>query len=236
MEHKPIRIRIRIGQDGSYHAIQSMPPKKRARMIFEEQQVVAPGSEAGAPMGGPVPPFAADTAALAAPGAVGADAGPAGLLNANAGADGAAAGAEGGGGGAGAFGRGGGGGGRGRGRGRGKGKAKEMPAIVYSFKNPDYERKKKTHRWKTLKQMVAAEREQHLKWPVHVPTYATIEAPYSLLPPKKFCDVSGFAAKYTEPHTKLRYASTVEFNLIRGLSDQAVQELLAIRKANITLK
>jgi len=41
--------------------------------------------------------------------------------------------------------------------------------------------------------------------------YTGIEAPPSLLPAKKYCDLTGLEAKYTDPKSKLRYFSATEY-------------------------
>ena len=57
------------------------------------------------------------------------------------------------------------------------------------------------HHWKKLKQLVAAE--NYALLPVHVPTYANIAAPPSVRPAKKYCDLTGLEAPYTDPRTKV---------------------------------
>jgi len=63
-----------------------------------------------------------------------------------------------------------------------------------------------------------------------------IEAPPSMYPPKKYCDITGQAAKYTDPLTKLHYADAAAFAAVRRLSPEAVQARLALRRAAFTLK
>ena len=45
--------------------------------------------------------------------------------------------------------------------------------------------------------------------------FSSIDAPPSFLPAKKYSDVSGLEAKYTDPQTKLHYANADEFKVIR---------------------
>ncbi|RKP22423.1 hypothetical protein SYNPS1DRAFT_20087, partial [Syncephalis pseudoplumigaleata] len=63
-----------------------------------------------------------------------------------------------------------------------------------------------------------------------------IAAPPSIMPRKKYCDITGLEAKYTEPKTNLRYHSAQIYELIQELPPHRVQELLALRKAHIVLK
>ena len=78
----------------------------------------------------------------------------------------------------------------------------------FVFKNPDFKHanivggKKKP--WKTLKQILTAE--QSLSWPEEAVTYSSLEAPPSFTPAKKYSDLSGLEAAYTDPQTKLHYA------------------------------
>jgi len=64
----------------------------------------------------------------------------------------------------------------------------------------------------------------------------SIEAPPSSYPPKKYCDLTGLPAKYTDPVTKLRYADAVVYERVRLLSPEAVQGYLALRRAQVVLK
>jgi len=48
--------------------------------------------------------------------------------------------------------------------------------------------------------------------PDHTPT-----APPSLLPNKKYCDITGLHASYTDPRTKLRYKGLDVWHVVRGL-------------------
>mmetsp|Transcript_782 Transcript_782/g.2538 ORF Transcript_782/g.2538 Transcript_782/m.2538 type:complete len:142 (-) Transcript_782:2247-2672(-) len=88
--------------------------------------------------------------------------------------------------------------------------------------------------WKSLKQMAANENFDLL--PPTVPTYASIEAPPSTIPAKKYCDLTGFSASYTDPRTRLRFCSPEAFRFIRSLPEHRVQEFLAIRQAETRLK
>lgn len=53
---------------------------------------------------------------------------------------------------------------------------------------------------------------QKLKSADHTPT-----APPSLLPAKKYCDITGLHAAYTDPRTKLRYKGLEVWNVVRNL-------------------
>lgn len=66
-------------------------------------------------------------------------------------------------------------------------------------------------------------------------SYNSIEAGISTRMALKYCDVSGFSARYTDPKTKLRYFSAEHFQLSKAMPDATRNKLLAIRKANPTL-
>lgn len=72
--------------------------------------------------------------------------------------------------------------------------------------------------------------------PPSQPTYANIDAPPSILPPKKYCDMTGLPAKYTDPKTKIRYASVEAFWVERELPEHKIQEFLALRQAETRIK
>ncbi|KAH7388437.1 hypothetical protein KP509_16G075300 [Ceratopteris richardii] len=88
--------------------------------------------------------------------------------------------------------------------------------------------------WKHLKQMLQAET-YHL-YPADEPNYMNIEAPPSMYPAKKYCDITGFEAPYKDPKTKLQYANTDIFKQIRALPNESVQQYLSLRNAQVVLK
>ncbi|XP_052245950.1 INO80 complex subunit C-like [Dreissena polymorpha] len=89
---------------------------------------------------------------------------------------------------------------------------------------------KKARAWKNLKQIITAERA--LPWGPDDTTYGMIDAPPSFKPAVKYSDISGLAAAYTDPQTKLRYANTDEFSRIRMMPGDLITGCLALRKAN----
>ncbi|KAF7656840.1 hypothetical protein LDENG_00035530 [Lucifuga dentata] len=88
---------------------------------------------------------------------------------------------------------------------------------------------KKNRTWKNLKQILALERT--LPWRVNDPNYYNIDTPPSLKPAKKYSDISGLPANYTDPQTKLRFTSSEEFSYIRLLPTDVITGYLALRKA-----
>ena len=102
------------------------------------------------------------------------------------------------------------------------------------FKNPNFEhsgaRGGRKRTWRGLKQVISMERS--LAWPENSVTYGSIDAPLSFKPSKKYSDISGFHAKYTDPQTKLRYSSSAEFRIIRQLPYDRMQGYLGLRNAS----
>ncbi|KAJ0000370.1 hypothetical protein NQD34_012212 [Periophthalmus magnuspinnatus] len=88
---------------------------------------------------------------------------------------------------------------------------------------------KKNRTWKNLKQILALEKT--LPWKLNDPNYFNIDAPPSLKPAKKYSDISGLPANYTDPQTKLRFTSSEEFSYIRLLPSDVVTGYLTLRKA-----
>ncbi|XP_043117065.1 INO80 complex subunit C isoform X2 [Puntigrus tetrazona] len=113
----------------------------------------------------------------------------------------------------------------------------ETSTKCLPFKNPSFVHSgiggaaagKKNRTWKNLKQILAAEKA--LPWKITDPNYCSIDAPPSMKPAKKYSDISGLPANYTDPQTKLRFASTEEFSYIRQLPTDVVTGYLALRKA-----
>ena len=64
----------------------------------------------------------------------------------------------------------------------------------------------------------------------------SIKASPSLYPCKKYCDFSGFEAKYLDPKTRLRYCNTTVFGIIRQLTLDDIQLFLEVRRAGTALK
>ncbi|XP_057691305.1 INO80 complex subunit C [Corythoichthys intestinalis] len=113
----------------------------------------------------------------------------------------------------------------------------ECTAKAPPFKDPTFMHSgiggaaagKKNRTWKNLKQILVLERT--LPWKMDDPNYYNIDAPPSLKPSKKYSDISGLPANYTDPQTKLRFTSTEEFSYIRLLPTDVVTGYLALRKA-----
>uniref|UniRef100_A0A663DWJ2 INO80 complex subunit C n=1 Tax=Aquila chrysaetos chrysaetos TaxID=223781 RepID=A0A663DWJ2_AQUCH len=80
-----------------------------------------------------------------------------------------------------------------------------------------------------LKQILASERA--LPWQLNDPSYFSIDAPPSFKPAKKYSDISGLPANYTDPQSKLRFSTIEEFAYIRMLPSDVVTGYLALRKA-----
>ncbi|XP_058818718.1 INO80 complex subunit C [Topomyia yanbarensis] len=94
--------------------------------------------------------------------------------------------------------------------------------------NPIAGNKKRT--WKSLKQIIAYERT--LPWKETDVTYSSINAPPSFVPAKKYSDISGLIAPYTDPHSKLHYHNAEEFQTVRSLPMDLTAGYLALRGAS----
>ncbi|CCL99894.1 uncharacterized protein FIBRA_01919 [Fibroporia radiculosa] len=122
------------------------------------------------------------------------------------------------------------------------------------FKNPNY-MKNANRRTKNLKAVLAQERERERvererrrlekeenmdvdgepgeSTPdEEMPTYASIEAPPSVLPQRRYCDITGLEGPYTDPATGLRYHDKSVYELLKGLSATAAKDYLAARGVN----
>lgn len=74
--------------------------------------------------------------------------------------------------------------------------------------------------------------ESQYNWPDNTILYAQIGAPPSLKPGIKVSDVSGIPSNMQEPVTKLRYATTGEYNHIKDLPQESVKGYLQLRNAH----
>lgn len=66
----------------------------------------------------------------------------------------------------------------------------------------------------------------------HVISDSSINAPPSFVPAKKYSDISGLIAPYTDPQTKLHYHNAEEFQTVRSLPMDLTAGYLALRGAS----
>ncbi|KMZ08825.1 INO80 complex subunit C [Drosophila simulans] len=81
--------------------------------------------------------------------------------------------------------------------------------------------------YRPLRQISNMERSQKLS--AEQPTYFTLNAPPSLVPAKKYSDISGLPAPYADPHTKLRFASADEYASMQHMPSDIVNGYLMVR-------
>lgn len=103
--------------------------------------------------------------------------------------------------------------------------------ATFRLKDP---KQRHTKHFKRKKQVVAAEGFDQMS--LQNATYVSVEAPPSMYPVKKYCDVTGFPAKYTDPRSKLQYASLDVFPVVRTMAHDDAQKLLALRNAHVSLR
>jgi INO80 complex subunit C len=87
---------------------------------------------------------------------------------------------------------------------------------------------------RNLKAIFAAEHYDRI--PPSQPTFANIDAPPSMLPAKKYCDITGLPSKYTDPKTKLRFESSEAFIFARKLPEHKAEEFLGLRQAHARIR
>ncbi|GJE92336.1 hypothetical protein PsYK624_084900 [Phanerochaete sordida] len=139
--------------------------------------------------------------------------------------------------------------------------AEQLSFLHYPkpFKNPSYT-KNVNRRTKNLKAVLTQERERERvererrrqereeKMDVdgsgaaedeqeeELPTYSSIEAPPSVLPQRKYCDITGLEGPYTDPATGLRYHDKSIYEMIKGLNAGAAKDYLSARGVNPIVK
>mmetsp|Transcript_13773 Transcript_13773/g.34689 ORF Transcript_13773/g.34689 Transcript_13773/m.34689 type:complete len:124 (+) Transcript_13773:26-397(+) len=86
----------------------------------------------------------------------------------------------------------------------------------------------------TLKRVVDASGFDKL--PPTEATWSNIESRPTFLPVKKYSDLSGFEAPYTDPKTKLRYSSAQEYQQILEMPQELVQARLVLRGLNVAIR
>ncbi|EJT74552.1 hypothetical protein GGTG_08392 [Gaeumannomyces tritici R3-111a-1] len=68
------------------------------------------------------------------------------------------------------------------------------------------------------------------------PTYTNIESAPSMAPLKRYCDITGLPAPYTDPKTRLRYHNREVFSIIRSFPQGVAEQFLEARGAQTVLK
>jgi len=67
-------------------------------------------------------------------------------------------------------------------------------------------------------------------------TYTNIESAPTLAHPKRYCDITGLSAPYTDPKTRLRYHDKEVFGVVRSLGQGVAEQYLEARGAHTVLK
>ena len=93
----------------------------------------------------------------------------------------------------------------------------------------------KKRQWKGLKQIITQDITDNSS-AENVINYGSIDAPPSFKPAKKYSDISGLEANYTDPHSKLHYSNIGEFKVIKKLPSDLVAGYLTLRRANVQLQ
>ncbi|EPX74635.1 Ino80 complex subunit Ies6 [Schizosaccharomyces octosporus yFS286] len=107
----------------------------------------------------------------------------------------------------------------------------DISLLPKPFRNPNY--KAQPRRNRNLKQILQNDPIQNDPTKL---SYSSIEAPPSILPQPKYCDITGLPAPYTDPKTRLRYHNKEIYSLIRELPSGVDQEYLKLRSSDIVLK
>ncbi|CAH8524874.1 unnamed protein product [Schistosoma rodhaini] len=98
-------------------------------------------------------------------------------------------------------------------------------AVPEQYSSKQYERKKTN--FKGIKQVLNAE--SQVSYSPDAVLYNHLNAPPCICPPMKVSDLSGIPTAYTDPSTKLNYATCSEFKRIRYLPQHIVNGYLALR-------
>ncbi|KAL0215733.1 hypothetical protein P9112_007917 [Eukaryota sp. TZLM1-RC] len=96
------------------------------------------------------------------------------------------------------------------------------------WKNPNWNKQKKKRTFRSLKQILSAEKVESL--PPQIPTFKSIEVPHSFLPKQNYCDLTGLPALYTDPSSGLRYHNAEVYQYIQTLNVSQIQAFKRIKK------
>eukprot|EP01122_Echinamoeba_exundans_P011485 TRINITY_DN4576_c0_g1_i1.p1 TRINITY_DN4576_c0_g1~~TRINITY_DN4576_c0_g1_i1.p1 ORF type:complete len:215 (+),score=47.35 TRINITY_DN4576_c0_g1_i1:194-838(+) len=122
-----------------------------------------------------------------------------------------------------------------------KAKVDEVKSKL-KFRNPNFSwqeavgSRTRMIKWPRLAKMIKDEK-MH-EQPPNVATYVSIRAPPSLYPVKKYCDITGYEAKYRDPATGLRYKDATVYQFIKTnlTTPESVQQYLELRGAGTAIK
>ncbi|SCU88028.1 LAMI_0D08460g1_1 [Lachancea mirantina] len=99
--------------------------------------------------------------------------------------------------------------------------------------------KKPHRRHKATRQLLSEEwkRVTHANADKNLLTYFNVEAPPSIYPAKKYCDITGLKANYKAPGSGLRFYNSEVYSLvIKPMAPGIDQEYLKLRGDNVVLK
>ncbi|BGP56124.1 hypothetical protein JCM8202_005891 [Rhodotorula sphaerocarpa] len=69
-----------------------------------------------------------------------------------------------------------------------------------------------------------------------VVSFASVDAPPSLMPQKRYCDITGLEAKYQDPRSTLRYHNPEIYDILRTFQPAVIQAYLAVRGQGVVLR
>ncbi|KAK4051097.1 chromatin-remodeling complex subunit ies6 [Microbotryomycetes sp. JL221] len=121
------------------------------------------------------------------------------------------------------------------------------------FKQTSYFESKRTtttnKRTKNLKQVLLIERERvetklqqqklennQTNYQDQVVSFMTVDAAPSVIPPKKYCDITGLEAHYVDPKSNLRYHNSEIYQLIKTFQPGVSQAYLSLRGQAVVLR
>ncbi len=105
----------------------------------------------------------------------------------------------------------------------------DVTRIARPFKNPAYTPPHRRN--KTIKQVLLDEGRRGVVAALDRPTYTNVDAPPSLLPMRKWCDITGLRGVYHEPRTGLRYRDMEVYAFIKSLPHGVDAQYLFLRRA-----
>ena len=114
-------------------------------------------------------------------------------------------------------------------------------SLIYNFKTEDYKNVRVGYRnnpdaklgqWKNAKKLESLE--NFSLYDYNTPNYISITVlkKPSILPAKKYCDISGLEGKYVDPLSNLNYHSSIFYEKIRDFNQIKTQEMLKFKNNN----
>lgn len=107
----------------------------------------------------------------------------------------------------------------------------------HGFKAPGWKSGGRRH--KPLKTLLSDEQKRLLNLSLPIDkqiNYFSVQAPPSLKPVKRYCDITGLPTNYKSPSNRLFFYNLEVYDIVKNLGSGVDQQYLGMRNANVVLR